>query len=166
MSHMTELSWISNFLIKIFFFSLSYCIQTSNFFLMLLKFTTLISLVNLEVGKNVEGVQKVQKHQTWWGNNLYGMSEGSEWHQINPKWAWMTLLIIQDQFGWKIFKKSTYVEGVFFCGGWNFSKSVSVTSHLLERWVYIAYLLICFWPYQVVAKQYLSEQITSWKFEK
>ena len=29
--------------------------------------------------------------------------------------------------GWKIFKKSINVEGGFlFCGGWNFSKSVSV----------------------------------------
>ena len=28
--------------------------------------------------------------------------------------------------GWKIFMKSINVEGLFFCGGWNFSKSVSV----------------------------------------
>ena len=29
--------------------------------------------------------------------------------------------------GWKIFMKSINVEGeFFFCGGWNFSKSVSV----------------------------------------
>ena len=36
--------------------------------------------------------------------------------------------------GWKIFMKSINVEGgLFFCGGWNFSKSVSVTPRLLER---------------------------------
>jgi hypothetical protein len=28
--------------------------------------------------------------------------------------------------GWKIFMKSINVEEDFFCGGWNFSKSVSV----------------------------------------
>ena len=26
--------------------------------------------------------------------------------------------------------------GFLFCAGWNFPKSVSVTSHLLERWEY------------------------------
>ena len=34
---------------------------------------------------------------------------------------------------WNIFMKSINVEGDFFCGGWNFSKSVSVTSRLLKR---------------------------------
>ena len=28
--------------------------------------------------------------------------------------------------GWKIFMKSINMEGDFFCGGWNFSKPVSV----------------------------------------
>jgi len=33
-----------------------------------------------------------------------------------------------------VFKEKTILEGgIFFCGGWNFSKSVSVTSSLLER---------------------------------
>ena len=27
------------------------------------------------------------------------MYEGSEWYQIGPKWAWLTPLIIDDQFG-------------------------------------------------------------------
>jgi hypothetical protein len=31
----------------------------------------------------------------------------------------------------------------FFCGGWNFSKSVSVTSRLLERWEYLPIKNIC-----------------------
>ena len=36
--------------------------------------------------------------------------------------------------GWKIIMKSINVQGGFlFCVGWNFPKSVSVTSRLLER---------------------------------
>ena len=36
-----------------------------------------------------------------------------------------------------VFKEKTILQGgIFFCGGWNFSKSVSVTSSLLERWEY------------------------------
>ena len=31
---------------------------------------------------------------------------------------------------------NTHGGGFFFCGGWNFSKSVNVTSRLLERWEY------------------------------
>ena len=27
------------------------------------------------------------------------MSEGSEWYQIGPKWAWETPWMIKDQFG-------------------------------------------------------------------
>ena len=34
--------------------------------------------------------------------------------------------------GWKIFMKSINVEG-FFCGGWNFSKSVSVESTFIRE---------------------------------
>ena len=34
--------------------------------------------------------------------------------------------------GWKIFMKSINVE-VFFCGGWNFSKSVSVGSTFIRE---------------------------------
>ena len=43
--------------------------------------------------------------------------------------------------GWKKSKKSINVEGVFFCGRWNFSKSIRVTSRLLERWEYTIYVL-------------------------
>ena len=47
---------------------------------------TLISLINVEVGINVEGVQKMQNHQMWKGGiNIKGMSEGFEWYQISPK---------------------------------------------------------------------------------
>ena len=36
--------------------------------------------------------------------------------------------------GWKIFKKSLSVEGGFsFCGGWNFSKSLSVDSTFIRE---------------------------------
>ena len=52
---------------------------------------TLISLISVEVGINVEGVQKMQNHKRGGWNN-HG--------------------------GWNFFVKSINVEGGFLCGGW------------------------------------------------
>ena len=51
-----------------------------------MRLPTLISLINVEVGINMEGVQKMRNHKNVEeGINMQRMSEGSEWYQIGPK---------------------------------------------------------------------------------
>jgi hypothetical protein len=81
---------------------------------------TLISLITVDVGINVEGVQKLQSQYTWrvgfFGKKLV--------HNCNKRGV----------EGGRKFKKSINVEGGNVHGGWIFfSKSVSMTSRLLER---------------------------------
>ena len=74
--------------------------------------TTLISIIAEEVGINVEGVQVAKS--------------------------------INVQGGWKQFKKSRNVEGGNVHCAWRvffFSKSVSMTSRLLERWDHLEILM-------------------------
>ena len=66
---------------------------------------TLISLINVEVGINVEGCKKCKITKCGGGNNIRHLS-----NEINKRGGWIS-----------------------FSGGWNFSKLVSVDSSFIRE---------------------------------
>ena len=53
------------------------------------------------------------------------MFEGSEWYQFGPKWTWVTLLIIKDQFGiiqnlhMSPIPQTSFLVGTFFAASYS-----------------------------------------------
>ena len=91
---------------------------------------TLISLITVEVGMNVEGCKSCKINWpfpvNFWARKKF----------YNLKWPQEKSSLGSVRISESFVMISINVEGGFFCGGWNFPKSVSMTSRLLERCEY------------------------------
>ena len=77
--------------------------------------------------------QEMSQPINWFGD--LGTSDFSEWYQIGPKWAWVTPLIIKDQFciiqnlHMSPIPQTSFLVGTFFAASCSKTALVPISNH-------------------------------------